>query len=166
MKHLSVEAKEAIVAKALSRGAVSLDQIAKDSGVGYSSLQKWLYRKRKGLPLSNRQRDKASFKGSGQRPPLEHLLATAGLDETAVGVYCREQGIHSFQLSQWKDELMTHSTDKKQPHPLSDKLKALRQENKMLKKDLKRKDKALAETSALLVLKKKANLIWGDLGDD
>ena len=35
-----------------------------------------------------------------------------------------------------------------------------------LEKELRRKEKALAETAALLVLKKKANAIWGDRGDD
>ena len=35
-----------------------------------------------------------------------------------------------------------------------------------LEKELRRKDKALAETAALLVLKKKANAIWGDEDDD
>ncbi len=40
-------------------------------------------------------------------------------------------------------------------------LKALRAENNLLKKELRRKDSALAEATALLILKKKANLIWG-----
>ena len=45
-------------------------------------------------------------------------------------------------------------------------LKVLRAENKELKQDLRRKEKALAETSALLILKKKAHLVWGELVDD
>ena len=45
-------------------------------------------------------------------------------------------------------------------------LKLLKAENKVLKKELHRKEKALAETAALLVLKKKANLIWGDHEED
>ncbi len=44
--------------------------------------------------------------------------------------------------------------------------RALRQENRALKKELLRKDKALAETAALLVLKKKAASIWGEVEDD
>ncbi len=39
-------------------------------------------------------------------------------------------------------------------------------ENKRLKKELIRKEKALAEMAALLVLKKKADEIWGDKEDD
>ena len=45
-------------------------------------------------------------------------------------------------------------------------VKALRLENKRLRSDLDRKDRALAEASALLILKKKAQAIWGDPEDD
>ena len=37
----------------------------------------------------------------------------------------------------------------------------IQDEMKQLKHDLNRKDKALAELTALLVLKKKADLLWG-----
>ena len=94
---------------------------------------------------------------------MQHILATAALDEEAIGSYCRQQGIHSFQINQWKDELMAQDRNKKKSDVDRKALKSLRDENKRLKKDLHLKDKALAETSALLVLKKKANLIWGDL---
>jgi transposase-like protein len=165
MAHLALEAKKLIVARALSRSDISLQQIAEESNVGYSTLQRWLSQIRKGLPLNSRRCD-SPLKGHGQTPPLQHLLATARLDEQAVGVYCREQGIHSFQLKQWQNELMKHSDNKNTSAKESAELKELRNEVKRLKKDLNRKDKALAETSALLVLKKKADLIWGDLGDD
>ena len=165
MTHLSLEAKEAIVTKALSRGDTSLEEIAKESGIGYSTLQSWLRLKREGSLLEDRRRGRPP-KGQGQTPPLQHILTTVGLDEEAIGSYCREQGIHSFQLKQWQDELMTQGGDKKQSDDYRKELKLLRDENKQLKKDLHRKDKALAETSALLVLKKKANLIWGDIAED
>jgi len=35
-----------------------------------------------------------------------------------------------------------------------------------LERELRRKDAALAETAALLVLKKKAQMIWGDEDDN
>ena len=44
--------------------------------------------------------------------------------------------------------------------------KQLRKENSTLRKDLNRKEKALAETAALLVLKKKAQAIWGEPEED
>ena len=41
------------------------------------------------------------------------------------------------------------------------KMRQLSQQNQKLKRELTRKDKALAETAALLVLQKKVNAIWG-----
>ncbi len=52
-----------------------------------------------------------------------------------------------------------------QPPKNQSETKALRQENKALKKELNRKDKALAETAALLVLQKKVHAIWGTNAD-
>lgn len=165
MPHLSIEAKEAIVTQALSRGDAPLSSIAAANNIGYSTLQKWLRRKRNGEPLPGEQ-FVVQVADTAHTAPLTHLLATAALDEQAIGVYCRQHGIHSFQLQQWREELMKHP-NKSSSH-LNDaaKLKRLRNENKQLKQDLRRKEKALAETSALLVLKKKANLIWGDGADD
>ncbi len=45
-------------------------------------------------------------------------------------------------------------------------VKLLRNEIKALNKDLNRKNKALAETAALLVLQKKVNTIWGNNNED
>lgn len=163
MARITLEAKEAIVEKALSSNGIPLQQIAKDSGVGYSTLQKWLRLKREGFPLA---RQKCHEPPEIHTTALQHILATEKLDEDAIGAYCRAQGIHSFQLVKWRSELMAYKTKENQSNNSRDELKALRQENKKLKKDLNRKDKALAETSALLILKKKADLIWGDYEDD
>ena len=41
-----------------------------------------------------------------------------------------------------------------------------KQRNKELERELRRKEKALAETAALLTLRKKAAAIWGGKGED
>ena len=78
-----------------------------------------------------------------------------------IGAYCRKNGIYASHLIEWRQlivEGLKPSANKEQ-----------RQENiklktrvKRLESELNRKDRALAETSALLILKKKANLIWGE----
>ena len=160
MRHLSTEAKEALVAKVLS-GRESIRVLAAANGVGYSSLQRWVSQVRKTGSTAGRW---GCREPSSQSPirPLEHLMATAGLDENAVGAYCREQGIHSFQLEAWQEQLMKDDGNKQEAGALRKEIHALRNENKTLKNDLYRKDKALAETTALLILKKKADLIWGE----
>jgi transposase-like protein len=164
MAQLSLEAKEAIVTQALTNRNQSIAEIAHINNVGYSTLQKWLRMKREGKSISTRQSNNLVWQSS-KNGRLEHLLATANLDDVAIGVYCRQHGIYSHQLTQWKDDFMSNSSDKKFDQQKAE-LRVLKAEIKKLKKDLNRKDKALAETSALLVLKKKASLIWGDQEDD
>lgn len=94
---------------------------------------------------------------------LEALLATHGLAEEELGSWCREHGVHTHHLAQWRRELVEGSSQKVNG---SADTRALREENRALKKELRRKDKALAETTALLVLKKKATSIWGEVEDD
>jgi len=163
MVHLSEEAKKSIVEKALNRNGKGLTDLANQYNIGYSSLQRWILKYKNSIPnISNNSSTNSPLTRSDQ---LKHLLATASLDETALGAYCREHGIYSFQMQQWKNEFM--STDKSQKkQETQTELRALRAEIKLLKKDLLRKDRALAETTALLVLKKKADLLFGVLEDD
>ena len=64
-------------------------------------------------------------------------------------------------IAQGRTEQHTKTKDK-----TSSEGKHLKQENKALKKELDRKDKALAETAALLVLQKKVNILGGNSEDD
>ena len=165
MSNLSPRAREALVQKALSKdNNLTTKEIAKAHNIGYSTLQRWI----KCNQDDNIGSSKVSGKAGTEQPAaqrLQHVIATASLDETAIGVYCREHGIYSFQLTQWKKAFMTQTKVDKQQSNI-DELKALRAENKQLKQEIRRKDSALAETTALLVLKKKASLIWGEFEDD
>lgn len=159
MKHLSLQAQQAIVKKALNRKGQSLVEIAESHNVGCSTLQKWIKRYREND--QNGSNNSAHSKVIISRAEcFKHLVATSNLDESALGAYCRKHGLYSFQLKQWKEEFMAKNNDQKTQKELTE-LKTLRAENKLLKQELRRKDSALAETTALLVLKKKANLIWG-----
>ena len=168
MARLSEEAKKSLVEKALAQNGKGLIEIAKQHNIGYSSLQRWISRYK--ASASNTSNTIKPSNTSLTRPEqFQHLLATSKLDEAALGAYCRAHGLYSFEIQQWKNEFMTPLDKKKKAEPKADpiaELKALRAEVKLLKKDLRRKDRALAETTALLVLKKKADLIWGEPEDD
>lgn len=165
MSNLSPNAKEAIVQKALSKdNNRTIKEIAKAHNIGYSTLQRWIKCHQDDNILSNKVPGKAGLEQTAAQR-LQHVITTASLDETAIGVYCREHGIYSFQLTQWKKAFMTQPKIDKNESKTSE-LKALRAENKQLKQEVRRKDSALAETTALLVLKKKASLIWGEIEDD
>ncbi|MCX4028833.1 hypothetical protein H0A36_27415 [Endozoicomonas sp. SM1973] len=89
---------------------------------------------------------------------LNVIIETAALSQPELAAYCRKKGLYVEQVDQWKREFI-------QPEQPSQKLKKSLQVEKQrcqqLEKELKRKEKALAEAAALLVLQKKAQSIWG-----
>ncbi len=96
---------------------------------------------------------------------FEALLETGQLNEEEVGRWCREHGVHTHQLSRWRQDAMAGTGGKTATAEQAE-TRRLREQVKELKKQLRRKDKALAEAAALLVLKKKAASIWGEPEDD
>jgi transposase len=161
MNKFSVEMKENLIKKVLTRKGQSLAEIASLSNVGLTTLREWVKKYGEESPILV-SKEGSKIYGAAQR--LEFLLETAKLSEVELGAYCRSHGLYSFQLTDWKNEFMKFSNEKKDPLAREE-LKALKAENKSLKQDLNRKNRALAETTALLILKKKADLIFGELGD-
>jgi transposase len=95
---------------------------------------------------------------------LRAVVDASQLPAEQLGAFLRQRGLHEAQLRQWREAATSALGPKaKKPAPGSagDK-KRIRE----LEKQLRRKDKALAETAALLVLQKKARAIWGDGEDD
>ena len=92
---------------------------------------------------------------------LEAVLEMEKLDEQEKGKYLREKGLHTVHVQRWKQEMLeglkSNGKGLSKADPQGKKIKEL-------EKELNRKEKALAETAALLVLKKKAEDIWGDRG--
>ena len=165
MSYLSSEAKEAVVLKAINRNGATLRSIAKSNNVGLSSLHRWLSCYRKDKPLSGKIKHAPQMVTLSRSERFQHILSTSHLDEVSLGKYCREHGLYSYQLTQWKDAFMKPQNNKKKQDQLSE-IKTLKHENKRLQQDLRRKEKALAEASSLLILKKKADLIWGVSEDE
>jgi transposase-like protein len=157
------------VQKALNQAeTVKLKDIALGLGVGYSTLQKWIAdAKKHKLDLPINWNDMSTEK----RPQdwtleqrLDAIIVCGSLEEEKVSEYCRANGIYPHHIKQWKLDFAQGSTPKSKAAPAE--TKQLKTEIKQLKKELNRKDKALAETAALLVLKKKVDAIWGTAEDD
>lgn len=165
MRRISSEIKEAILKKTLNRGRETIESVAKANGVSFSALNKWLKHYRDTGELLNTHTRSTPSPHFDRSTQFNHLINTSTLDEKSLGAYCRQHGLYSHQLEQWKREFMC---DDESRNAVSEKakLKKLKTENKQLKQELRRKEKALAEASALLILKKKANLIWGDAEDN
>ena len=95
---------------------------------------------------------------------LNIVIECGSLSEAAVSERCRSQGLYPYHLKQWKEDFSTETSMNTETKKQTE-TKKLRNEIKELKKDLNRKNKALAETAALLVLQKKVNAIWGNSED-
>ncbi len=163
MARYTQEFKVQSVKKVLSRRADQTQKdIADNLGVGLSTLQKW-----KRLAKDN-QLEKTAPDMSKEKSPqdwnsaqrLDAIMHCHSMSDEQISSYCRENGIYPHHLKKWKTEFLSEkeSTDKLSRQER----KKLKQENKLLQKELNRKDKALSETAALLVLSKKCQAIWGE----
>ena len=95
---------------------------------------------------------------------LKLVLEAASLSDDQLGEFLRRKGLHETHLQQWRLQMLNGLDEPKKVK--SKKSSAKAKQIRELEKELRRKDKALAETAALLVLKKKALQIWGDGDDD
>jgi len=109
---------------------------------------------------------KKSDKRPQDRGPAEKLKAVIdyeNLNPQEQGEFLRREGLHSDHIAEWK-KCMQGALESKAAGAtpaLRAEMSELKARNKELERDVRRKDRALAETTALLVLKKKADLIWG-----
>jgi hypothetical protein len=88
---------------------------------------------------------------------LKALVETTGLAEDELGLYLRREGVYAHQITAWRAEVIAHFETR--PTWAKD----VRDETiRQLEREILRKDNALAEASALLILQKKVDLIWGN----
>jgi len=88
------------------------------------------------------------------------VIQSSGLDEHGLGAFLRKEGLHEAHLDEWRQQAEAALGSGMEPSSSRRKKEVQR-----LERELRRKDKALAETAALLVLSKKVRALWGDEGD-
>jgi len=94
------------------------------------------------------------------------VLEAARLNEVELAEYCRQKGLYVEQIEAWRKVCLQANADRAtQAKAQREQSKQDRKQIKTLERELHRKEKALAEAAALLVLQKKAQAIWGD-GED
>ncbi len=156
----SKELKQSIVAKMLPPNNQSLSQIQQETGIPEGTLKKWRMELRdKGFaaPAGEQKTDQWST-----RDKFLIVVETATLSEIEIAEYCRKKGLYVEQIKSWQDNCMQANGGVAQELALSQRReKEKDKELKQVKKELQRKESALAETAALLVLRKKAEAIWG-----
>lgn len=149
----SHEFKENVVKKAISRGNVR--EVAEETGVAAWSIYQWI----KQFKSGNIKTDETGPKGYSLNKKQMLLLEAQSIPEDNQGEWLRKNGLHSDHLNKWKDEIFDMMNNKNEDKIV---IRKLKEKNKALEKEINRKDKALAEVTALLALKKKLNHLWED----
>jgi hypothetical protein len=96
---------------------------------------------------------------------LEAVITTAALDEASKSAWCREHGVYPAELDKWRSSCTAALAEPEEARATPQATRQDRQRIKELERDLLRKNRALAETAALLVLSKKVEAIFNK-GED
>lgn len=157
----SDELRDAMLQKILPPNNQPISKISKEEGISEQTLRNW-----KNQAISEGKAIPGTPSGSTRWNSQDKFLIvieTAKMSETELAEYCRKKGIYVEEVNAWKDACINANGGvAREAARLSKELKAAERENKQLQKELDRKEKALAEAAALLVLRKKADAIWGD----
>lgn len=153
--------KARILQRLVGPSAVSATAMAREIGVPQATLSRWLLAARNVGNMTRPASKHANTQWTGAEK-LRVVMEARGLSESALGALLRREGLHEAQLTAWRataeEALAAPARGRAKP---SGEAKRIRE----LERELRRKDAALAETAALLVLKKKLQSIWGDADD-
>lgn len=154
--------RNSVLKKVLPPENRSIREVSKETGVSEQTIRNWLLR----LKDDNLNPEEGEISPE-QRSPSEKMsliLESRSLSSETKGEWLRKNGIHSEHLVLWEQELREQVNDKSSKE--KETIKKQKKKIKSLEKELERKEKALAEMAALMVLKKKAEALWGEAEDD
>lgn len=166
-----LEKKNLILGRILSK-EITVAQAHREYGVAHSCLHRWL----KQVTVAGKSETQSAAAiplptGMNLRAAIvaEGYCQEVGFDSPAAGKFCRAKGVSldeikrfSAWLAQHDGDVVLSATAYAREQELISKVTELNEEHKVQSRELQRKEKALAETAALLVLTKKAQAIWGD----
>ena len=144
------------MARLLPPESAAVEVVSREIGVSASTLERW----------------RADALASGQRggvwtaaARLEAVLVTAAMSEAETAAWCRAQGVYPSELAHWRQAAQAALEDPSAAGAGSANA-AERRRVKSLERELRRKDKALAEAAALLVLSKKLEALYPKDADE
>ncbi len=160
----SAERREAVLKKMLPPNNRSIREIAEEEGISEATLYNWRKAARaEGRLLPDGDQTPMGWTAADK---FAAVIETAALNDAELSAWCRERGLYPDQIRQWRRACeQANDWERTQNERLRQARKTDQQRLKELERELKKKEKALAETAALLVLSKKAEAIWGD-GED
>ncbi len=154
----SPERRAAVLKRMLPPQNVAIRQLSQEEGISEATLHKWRNQARgKGRLLPD-----AGPEGWAARDKFAAVVETAAMNEAELSEYCRSRGIFPEQIVVWRGACeQANDWDRASTARMNQATRDEKKRIRDLERELARKDRALAETAALLVLRKKASAIWG-----
>jgi transposase-like protein len=146
------------VARLLPPESSAIDLVSREVGISVATLERW-----RADALANGSGAGAGGQRWTAAARLQAVIITAAMDEATRSAWCREQGLFSAELEAWKRDAIAGLGEPRAASAVE--ARHDRRRVKELERELHRKDKALAETAALLVLSKKLSAVFHD-GED
>jgi transposase len=164
-KRYSEEFKESAIKKMMPPNPISIPKLSRETGVSDVTLYKWRkFYRNKGVAVPG---DKSKPENWSAGDKLAVVIETASFNEVELSEYCRSRGLYKEQISRWKIEALSGYEKSSQVRKTQNQdRREDKQKIKKLERELNRKEKALAETAALLVLSKKWEAVWGENEED
>lgn len=156
MARYGQEFKDKAVARLLPPESASVKDVALSLGVGEGTLERW-----RSEALAEPQ-PRRSWTPSAR---FEAVLTTAAMDEAGKSAWCRSHGVYPHELGVWREQAINALAEPGEALSTAAQTKQDKRRIKELEREVRRKDKALAETAALLVLSKKVAAIFNK-GED
>ena len=170
MTQYAVERKESVVRRMLKSPELSIRELAQETGISAWSLYDWRRkaiegeRSVAGKPKPSAKQSSGTKRSAAQK--IAVVAETRALNEAELAEYCRAHGLYPEEVKRWWETAEGAMNDGMVPLKIHrEALAAEKQLVKELARELRRKEKALAETAALLTLRKKAAAIWGEEED-
>ena len=139
------------MARLLPPESAEVGAVAQEIGVSVDTLERW-----RGEALSRPARERAWTAAAR----FDAVLTTAAMDEAGKSAWCRAHGVYPQELAAWRQAATQALAEPEEARASPQQTKQDRRRNKELERELRRKEKALAETAALLVLSKKVEAIF------
>lgn len=158
----SPEFKASIIAKMLPPNNVPVPQLMAETRIPKDTLYAWRTKARRdalGAAVSG-----APSQGLSSEETFAVVLESAALTEVELGEYCRRKGLYPQEIAAWKDSCLQANRAVSARTERAE-VRAYKQEIQTLERELLRKEKALAEAAALLVLEKKVRTLFEDNAD-
>lgn len=176
MSSYSSSFKERMVSRMSGPNAISAHALAGEVGIGQPTLSRWLREAARVPSMAKKKSTRRERRlAHGKRRPSQWspeekyrvVLASAACSDATLGELLRREGLHESDLERFREEVRAAAVGGLAASKRASKGPSEEQRRiKELERELKRKEAALAETAAVLVLRKKAVALWGEEGED